>query len=196
LIRCVNKTKGWLVYVGLGSRVAGMGLLHVMALSCSPAEDGDGSEAEQSTSTTGTSPSQTATSSPPSTTPAASTSPPATSSPASSSVPTQEPPAPSGSGGPPAAAGWSREGITCSDLGEPCGGCAEGNICFFSSPAVCVPKASTGGLLCSVGACDVERPYCIDSNCMTLDEAACFCTAEPGNGQSGCDVNPEEHLSR
>jgi hypothetical protein len=90
---------------------------------------------------------------------------------------------------------WSRDSsASCGTLGTPCAGCGSDSICYLSAPNACVPRPG-GGLRCSVGGCAADKPYCIDENCMTLAQAQCFCTAEPGSSASGCDQSPTQHLT-
>jgi hypothetical protein len=131
---------------------------------------------------------------------ATTSSPPATASaPATSTQPTQaattSPPATSASSGP--APEWSRSGLTCGAIGMACENCADDSdtLCYLGEEFVCVPKDSTGGLLCSRGSCPTERPYCMDRNCMTLEEANCLCTGDPGSSVPDCALPPADHVA-
>jgi hypothetical protein len=91
--------------------------------------------------------------------------------------------------------GWMRP-TSCGDLGKVCSeGCVEPTICYAYEPAVCVPRSESGGTLrCSIGSCSSpDEPYCIHDFCMTYEEAACFCTTEPGSAVNGCTVGPDAH---
>jgi hypothetical protein len=93
--------------------------------------------------------------------------------------------------------GWSRAGVTCAGEGLACGQCDDTTICFFSEPAACVPRADDDSFTCGVGAlvaCDASRPYCVSQTCMTLAEASCFCTAQPGDTAAACEADPSAAL--
>jgi trimeric autotransporter adhesin len=90
---------------------------------------------------------------------------------------------------------WSRTGITtCSTLGQGCSLCSSDTICYQYLANACVPRGREG-LRCSVGSCTGDLPYCIDDHCMSLAEASCFCTADPGNTFAGCMVSPADQLA-
>ncbi len=89
---------------------------------------------------------------------------------------------------------WDRAGLTCTDLGDVCP-CDEEGICQLGDPSMCVPREGAGGLICSAGSagsCEAERPYCLHQTCMTLEEAHCFCTAQPGDTSPGCEREASE----
>jgi hypothetical protein len=93
--------------------------------------------------------------------------------------------------------GWSRAGLTCAGEGLACGQCDDTTICFFSEPAACVPRADDDSFTCGAGAlvgCDASRPYCVSQTCMTLAEASCFCTAQPGDTAAACEADPSAAL--
>lgn len=101
----------------------------------------------------------------------------------------------SGAGGSPASPLWTRAGITtCGTLGQGCTACAGDTICYFYGPNACVPNIGSS-LRCAVGSCGPDKPYCIDDACMTLEQASCFCTANPGRAAPGCAVSPADHLA-
>ncbi len=90
---------------------------------------------------------------------------------------------------------WQRTELTCDNVGLPCGNCNDGTVCYGESLSVCVPRPDPGiTWRCSVGTCESDAPYCIFDQCMTLEEASCFCTASPGSTAYGCSLGPTEHL--
>jgi hypothetical protein len=98
-----------------------------------------------------------------------------------------------GGGSSGAAALWSRASATCTSLGEDCSQCGTDTVCYLSPPNVCVPHGS--GFRCAVGSCSADTPYCIDDFCMNLNDASCFCTADPGKTIAGCLIAPADHLA-
>ncbi len=101
--------------------------------------------------------------------------------------------APNGGGGSSGApALWSRP-TACSSLGEDCSQCGSGTVCFLSQPQVCAPPDSV--VQCGLGTCTTDKPYCIDGFCMVLNDAACFCTADPGKTVAGCLIAPADHVA-
>ena len=92
------------------------------------------------------------------------------------------------------AALWSRDGLTCGTLGAACGDCSGETVCYFDDLKACIPDHGSS-FICGLGSCDEASPYCIQGQCMTLDEASCFCTGEPGDSGTGCKTAPADHLA-
>jgi hypothetical protein len=92
---------------------------------------------------------------------------------------------------------WSRDGIAatvCSTLGQDCGSCGGDTICYYFGPNACILNVGSA-FRCSIGSCPAANPYCIDDQCMTLEQASCFCTADPGRTAPNCAVSPADHLA-
>src|SRR5689334_9349677 len=91
--------------------------------------------------------------------------------------------------GPPitmAPATWTRP-ADCSGVGDTCPGgifdCTGKSVCQTEG-YVCIPPGADMGL--KLQPPSAERPYCLAYQCMTFDEASCFCTGKAATQFPSC----------
>jgi len=92
---------------------------------------------------------------------------------------------------------WPAANASCGDIGQDCGNrlCAPTTVCS-SGPTLCLPRpAAAATVMCKAGTCPAGQPYCVASQCMSAEDAACVCGFAAGKMRvDACKVAPSVAL--